>query len=140
MTRPLYEEQKHRDAAYDAAQEIEHKTAIKVEMGPPLAAWNFILHRKNKAIAIADFKERYNAKDRYDTYFVSERRVLGLLDEAEKRGLRPMLFVRWRDGLYWLDIGPDAHVDRKLGGRYDRKDPDDVEYMLHYWSKDFKRV
>lgn len=140
MTRPLYEKKEHREAAYKAAMEIEDKTNAKVEMGPPMAQWDFIIHAKNKPVAIADFKERYNTHDKYKTYFVSEKRVKNLLDVAVERGLKPVLFVRWTDGLRWLEIAPNAHVDRTIGGRYDRGDAADVEYMLHYWSKDFRGV
>ena len=140
MTRPLYETRNHRESAYDAAKEIEAKTDAKVEMGPPLAAWDFIIHVHQKPVAIADFKERYNLNGKYETYFISERRVLNLLEEAEKRHLKPVLFVKWKDGLRWLEIGPKAHVDRTVGGRYDRGDSADIEHMLHYWSKDFREV
>lgn len=140
MSRPLYETQKNRDSAYEAAKEIEHKTSAKVEMGPPMAHWDFIIHVKNKPVAIADFKQRHNLREKYKTYFVSEKRIQNLLAESIERALKPVLFVRWTDGLHWLEIAPNAHVDRTVGGRYDRGDSADVEYMLHYWSKDFQRV
>ena len=140
MTRPTYETQKNRDAAYETARELEHKANVKVEIGPPLGRWDFILHRNNKPVAIADFKERHNTKDKYPTFFISEQRVQNLLKAAEERNLQPMLFVRWFDGLHWLSIGPDAHVKRDVGGRYDRGDSKDVEYMLHYWTRDFTKV
>jgi hypothetical protein len=88
---------------------------------------------KGDIVAFAEFKQRYNERDKYPTLFISHAKYKKLLEYDDFR--RSILFVRWRDvdGMHVVGDHLNDILNYKIawGGRNDRGDWQDNEPVIH---------
>lgn len=86
-----------------------------------------------------EIKCRDYRHDDFATYTVSEEKLQKLLNCTRLRGLMPVLLVAWQDGVGWANAEAYWAAEmRHFGGRWDRKDPKDKEWMRDAPIADFR--
>ena len=95
---------------------------------------------KGDVTAFAEFKRRYNDRDKYPTLFISLAKYKKLLEYDDLRAA--ILFVRWRDvdGMHVLGDHLQDILNYKImwGGRNDRGAWQDNEPVIHIPVEHFK--
>ena len=124
-------------AELDAAKIISERWKVEVtKLSPVLYGVDWCLSRDGQVRAFAEFKVR---DKRYDTLLLSFAKVHRGLNLAGMGSVRFVVFVRWPDGLYWVD---DLNIDPsrlRIGGN-SRGQNGDVEPCVHIDSDAFRKI
>jgi len=86
-------------------------------------------------VAALEIKCRKHKAGTFPTFFIDEEKVNGLLLARKLLGVSPIIVVRWTNVTGWFHADDSAF--KRMGGRSDRGDDNDIEMMCHY---DIKRA
>jgi hypothetical protein len=113
-------------------------TAVKLK---PLYQFDHALVQDGEIQGFAEIKCRTFPSTQYRSYLISGDKMVKALAWRELAGVPCYLVVAWTDaiGMFLIEPGQDYTV--KLGGRKDRKDPQDLEpcfYIPLGWFKIYR--
>jgi hypothetical protein len=129
MTRPIYEQEKDRQAQAEVAAYLCWLArGSKMFGAPALCPYDFIIKSPSGGERIVEVKRRYNRSDLYPTLIISKRKTDENIGAAKVRGCGYTMAVQWDDRLGVVRPGklPLAEYEC-IGGRTDRADRKDIE-------------
>ena len=133
--RPIYETNKDRQRQSEAISHLAQATNTDAVETDPLVSWDYEMVRNNVVVAMVEVKCRNCKSSTYETYIISEAKVVILWETAIKRDIASVLLVCWKDQeIGWLRIdttNPQTWAVQH-GGRVDRNDPLDIERVVHF--------
>ena len=135
MSRPIYETEADRANEAAVMETLFERWRCQGLRMPKLCGVDYALYRNGRLMAWVEIKCRSNPQSQYDTYAVSEAKMLAGRALAEQTNLPFMLVVQWTDCLGWVQ--PERYEVRS-GGRRDRADAQDIESMAHIPIAEFK--
>lgn len=139
--RPIYETNKDRQRQREAIRYLAQATNTEAVETDPLVNWDYEMFRDSKALAIVEVKCRNCKSSTYETYIISEAKVVILWETALKRDIASVLLVCWEDQeIGWIRIdttNPQTWAVQR-GGRVDRNDPADIERVVHFDISSFR--
>ena len=140
--RPVYETAEDQARQRNAIDYLAKATATLPTEMERLAGWDYEMVRGQRVLALVEVKCRNYSRNTFQTYMVSENKVLHLREMAIGRGIAGGLLVSWRDAVGWLrvDVLNPATWRVDIGGRFDRGDPMDVERVVHFRICDFRFI
>lgn len=130
MARPVYETEAQRAAERETADifiaTIPGAVAYRL---PDFCSADFIVVDRDQktVIFVLEVKNRGCVRYRWPTFSIGQRKYLGLLDWIEDE-VPALLLVRWKDAVGYVRLPVEHTVEP--GGRKDRGDPDDEEFMV----------
>tara|TARA_R110000772_G_scaffold43412_1_gene100051 strand:- start:13416 stop:13850 length:435 start_codon:yes stop_codon:yes gene_type:complete len=136
--RPLYETQKDLFEENKIAIALSHVWNCNLFKMPKTSSVDFVSIRKSEAVGFVEIKKRTNKKNKYSTYMISKKKIDSSKQLNKSTGLNTILVVKWADELGYVSLNKD--YPERQGGRYDRKDPADVETVVDIDILLFKNV
>ena len=137
MSRPVYESDADRSNQATDVAKLERafgQTAIAPK--DPFAAYDVVFDGQKRP-CVVEIKVRRNAREKYPTYMLSEKKYNALC-AIHAKGADALLAVQWTDALGTVRV-PVEHT-AGTGGRYDRGDSFDVEPVVHIPINSFTTV
>ena len=92
---------------------------------------------KEYITGMIEIKCRKIPKDKYDTYMISAKKVLTMLQYMEKFNLNMKLVVRWTDVIGSYTFKDNTSYNIGYSGRFGRGDSQDVEPVVYIPIKNF---
>jgi hypothetical protein len=86
-----------------------------------------LLFRGDTPKGYIEIKCRTNAHDYYPDYMIDAGKMDACMAIAKDEGVPFFLIVQFTDGVYWIKVEKGSFSNRKIGGRTDRGDPNDIE-------------
>lgn len=139
MNRPIYERAEDRKREAEAMEKFlshirleKQGQQVTANEAPPLHPYDYEVLVDGRPWALIEVKCRSNKRDAYPNYMISTEKVRVLREASHARGLAAFLLVSWADiiGYAGAETAASRGV-RAWGGRYDRADPKDQEYVFH---------
>jgi hypothetical protein len=63
-----------------------------------------------------------------------------IIEVAEHLKIKAFLFVRWEEGIFWIELKTDNNFVFSIGGRRDRGDSRDREFVYEIPVQDFRAL
>ena len=108
----------------------------------PFSRYDFIVCRKKKVVAFAEFKDRTSkSSTKFDTYMTGMDKWTFLLELSQSTGLPCFLYVKFSDGLFRVKITKSNYLieyDPKWN-QY-RGDQTDIEPSIHVPIAHFNKI
>jgi hypothetical protein len=98
---------------------------------------DFAIHQtgervKDRIKAVLEVKCTSYRSDQYDNYMISLHKAERCMAFAKQMGVNAILAVKFSDSLIgYVSLNKVEDAYYRMGGRFDRNDPDDVELMMH---------
>lgn len=121
-------------AAIESAWKV---SAEKLKAGDGV---DYLLRREQEAKAYMEVKCRTHDYGTYDTYTISTFKLTQGRISATSAKLPLIIAVSFNGSIYWVDYMNLGTMTITKGGRYDRGDAADVEWMTHIPIREFKRL
>lgn len=143
MNRPIYETKKDLSNERMVADLLEQKWGRRLIKLQPRDEFDFAVVDKdvdNDTITgFVEVKCRNVATWVYPNYFISTKKIVAAHQTFQATGVPVALAVKFNDAVAYTIIS-DAKYPVKIGGRYDRDDPQDVEPVSYIPVADFKII
>jgi hypothetical protein len=140
VSRPVYERNVDLWNEHAVAHAIAGWSGAEVKKTPRMYPLDFAIVRNGDVVALAECKVRTNPMQQYPTYMLSAHKAISARTFAAYLGVPAYLFVRWSCGSIGYINLSTPHDRLAIGGRSDRNDEQDVEPVLHWQIKYFRKL
>ena len=140
MTRPLYETTQDLSNEQEFMQQLESLWGCTSQKIPIKYGVDFCLMMGDVIKGILEIKCRNNTRLQYPTYMLSAHKIITGRNLAQIIGVPFLLAVKWTDSSGYIDLAKTDSAVFKIGGRFDRNDPDDIEPVAHIPIGEFKTI
>jgi hypothetical protein len=142
MTRPIYQSNQDAANADSAIRTFALATPWVVRRAKNLREFDYVLADQisGERKAIVEVKTRFNPRNQYSTYMISKFKVDTCVRVAKEYELPFLLVVNWMDDMGWVRIEQEGEYPHATGGRFDRRDSQDVEQVYHIPVKKFRTL
>lgn len=140
---PLYESQADASSEREVANLIEHVTGwsmFKLDDRRSCPDWIAVDQDTKLVTAIIEIKVRTNKRHTYRTYMVDQSKWETVRRMARVMCVPGLIVVGFTDDVCWIDTSQLAGVEIELGGRNDRNDPNDIDWLYHVRSTRLKSL
>ena len=134
--RPIYERASDRTRQDEIMRAFCDRYGCDAVEMPALCAWDYEIRYCGEIVAVAEIKTRSKPAALYPDFMVSERKVLRLREEADRREIAPLLVVDHPDLRGWVRLDTVGYTVG-IGGRKDRNDPADMETVARILMAEF---
>ena len=90
-----------------------------------------VIYRDGVACCLIEIKNRKGSGAGHDTWFIAEDKITRCQRRAAALKLNFVLLMVWESEIFYIANKDIPMTDVRQGGRTDRKDPHDIERMLH---------
>lgn len=136
---PTYETQADKVAQRLVAEALREKwncEFIKMPEGYPV---DFLFVDQLEGCWV-EVKRRYGPSSLYPTYMIDKSKVDFGLRISAATHLPFGVAFQWDDGIFFSTIKSDTPAEYGYGGRRDRRDQDDLDYVAKFDAKLFEKV
>ena len=135
VSRPTYQTEADLRRELQIARFFERRFKLQMVKRGEYDHFDFEV-RRGGAVGIAEVKRRFHPQMKYDTFMISQAKIIAGLLEAAVRKLQARLVICWDDAAGWIKASEFTHT--AMGGRTDRGDPRDREMCCHYPMERFR--
>lgn len=132
--RPIYESAADKEREAAVAAKVQQLWPVTLIKQPDLSPLDFKLYHHGDFWGWAEIKCRFSYMEKYPTWFISSTKVTA----GNATGMPYLFIVQWADKLAWLRGDKVSPCKIEVGGREDRNDPRDQEWMAHFPISKFK--
>jgi hypothetical protein len=144
VSRPVYETPQDRESQEDVIYAYARAVRLIPVRMPRLSVFDYEMHDGNRVQQVVEVKDRrkpFAALTRDGAYAISARKLRDLRAIARERHCTAWLVIRTPDGIHAAPIPcGGTKWERRMGGRTDRGDPQDIELMEFVPAKQFRRI
>jgi len=140
MNRPKYETESDREAENAIADRFAEEYAGTQLEFPEFSRIDRLFTRRGKPRAWLEIKRRNHECGRYNTYALSAKKYQSMVRLAKITNVPSILVVGFTDLIAWVNLDELGALSMWQGGRDDRDDPQDEEYMVHIPIARFKFI
>lgn len=132
MSRPHYETDEDRQLEEDIAQRFASNFNRKQHALPVNSRIDrAVFDQHGTLTGFFEVKRRHYECGHFNTFFISLEKFKAMRWVGQTLKLPVMLVVQYDDLIAWIDITKLGGVAVRDGGREDRKDPSDIEKVVH---------
>jgi hypothetical protein len=139
MNRPIYETEDDLSNERRVANLLERKWKCNLVKLQPRDEFDFAAVREDTVTGFVEVKHRQVPTWQYPNYFISMKKILAAHQTFQATGIAVVLAVQFNDALGFTAISSKKYPV-KMGGRYDRGDPQDVEPVSFIPLADFTLI
>lgn len=140
MNRPIYKTCSDGVAERGVASVIERAWKVTAVKLPAAEQIDYLLRRGEEEKAYMEVKCRSHDYGTYETYTISSAKWVTMLATGKVFSLPVFLVVSFNGLIYWVDTMKLSGIKLTKGGRFDRGDAKDAEWMAHIPIAAFKRL